>query len=189
MKSGMLAAEAAFDALSHGRQRDTLDAYDESYRTSSIRKDLLGVRNAKPMLTRFGTFWGEVVGIHFRDQQRDVVGHPERRRITDHEDAGRSEERLDRIRNGGVECREREADRHGWGGRRELQVGDLGRQGVAFAPAHRVAIPQANPLGAGGHLDHFEPRVVSEQGDEFLADGAGGTEHSDGNALHGEKLI
>ena len=63
MKSGMLAAEAAFDALSHGRQRDTLEAYDESYHTSSIRKDLFGVRNAKPMLTRFGTFWGGVVGM------------------------------------------------------------------------------------------------------------------------------
>lgn len=63
MKSGMLAAEAAFDALSHGRQRDTLEAYDESYKTSSIRKDLFGVRNAKPMLSRFGTFWGGVVGM------------------------------------------------------------------------------------------------------------------------------
>ncbi len=63
MKSGMLAAEAAFDALSHGRQRDTLEVYDESYRTSSIRKDLFGVRNAKPMLSRFGTFWGGVVGM------------------------------------------------------------------------------------------------------------------------------
>ncbi|MEZ5959422.1 MAG: electron transfer flavoprotein-ubiquinone oxidoreductase [Hyphomonadaceae bacterium] len=63
MKSGMLAAEAAFDALAHGRQRDTLEGYDESYRTSSIRKDLFGVRNAKPMLSRFGTFWGGVVGM------------------------------------------------------------------------------------------------------------------------------
>ncbi|MEZ5972792.1 MAG: electron transfer flavoprotein-ubiquinone oxidoreductase [Hyphomonadaceae bacterium] len=63
MKSGMLAAEAAFDALANGRQRDTLESYDESYRTSSIRKDLFGVRNAKPMLTRFGTFWGGVVGM------------------------------------------------------------------------------------------------------------------------------
>ncbi|MBX3430199.1 MAG: electron transfer flavoprotein-ubiquinone oxidoreductase [Hyphomonadaceae bacterium] len=63
MKSGMLAAEAAFDALANGRQRDTLESYDESYRASSIRKDLFGVRNAKPMLTRFGTFWGGVVGM------------------------------------------------------------------------------------------------------------------------------
>ena len=63
MKSGMLAAEAAFDALAHGRQRDTLEAYDDAYRRSPIYKDLFGVRNAKPMLTRFGTFWGGVVGM------------------------------------------------------------------------------------------------------------------------------
>ena len=63
IKSGMLAAEAAFDALANGRQRDTLEAYDEAYRTSSIHKDLKRVRNAKPMLTRFGTFWGGVLGM------------------------------------------------------------------------------------------------------------------------------
>jgi electron-transferring-flavoprotein dehydrogenase len=63
IKSGMLAAEAAFDAIANGRQRDTLDAYDASYRTSSIHNDLKRVRNAKPMLTRFGTFWGGVIGM------------------------------------------------------------------------------------------------------------------------------
>jgi electron-transferring-flavoprotein dehydrogenase len=63
MKSGMLAAEAAFEAIAAGRQRDTLEAYDESYVGSPIYKDLKRVRNAKPMLTRFGTFWGGVVGM------------------------------------------------------------------------------------------------------------------------------
>jgi electron-transferring-flavoprotein dehydrogenase len=63
MKSGMLAAEAAFEAIAAGRQRDTLDAYDQSYRGSSIYKDLKRVRNAKPMLSRFGTFWGGVFGM------------------------------------------------------------------------------------------------------------------------------
>jgi electron-transferring-flavoprotein dehydrogenase len=63
MKSGMLAAEAAFGALSHGRQRDTLDAYDTAYRQSPIYKDLQRVRNAKPLLSRLGTFWGGVVGM------------------------------------------------------------------------------------------------------------------------------
>ncbi|MEZ5956526.1 MAG: electron transfer flavoprotein-ubiquinone oxidoreductase [Hyphomonadaceae bacterium] len=63
MRSGMLAAETAFEALAQGRQRDTLEGYEEAYRNSSIRKDLLGVRNAKPMLSRFGTFWGGVVGM------------------------------------------------------------------------------------------------------------------------------
>jgi electron-transferring-flavoprotein dehydrogenase len=63
MKSGMLAAEAAFAAIAAGRQRDTLDAYEASYRESSIYKDLKRVRNAKPMLSRFGTFWGGVIGM------------------------------------------------------------------------------------------------------------------------------
>jgi electron-transferring-flavoprotein dehydrogenase len=63
MKSGMLAAEAAFEALANGRQRDTLEDYDHAYRESPIYKDLLKVRNAKPMLSRFGTFWGGVVGM------------------------------------------------------------------------------------------------------------------------------
>jgi electron-transferring-flavoprotein dehydrogenase len=61
--SGMLAAEAAFEAISAGRQSDTLDAYEEAYRESPIWKDLHRVRNAKPMLSAFGTFWGGVFGM------------------------------------------------------------------------------------------------------------------------------
>lgn len=63
MKSGMLAAEAAFDALKEGRQRDTLEEYEEFYLDSSIYKDLYRVRNAKPLLSRLGTFWGGVAGM------------------------------------------------------------------------------------------------------------------------------
>jgi len=63
IKSGMLAAEAAFDALKEGRQRDTLEEYEEFYLDSSIYKDLYRVRNAKPLLSRLGTFWGGVVGM------------------------------------------------------------------------------------------------------------------------------
>ncbi|MGD9981661.1 MAG: 4Fe-4S dicluster domain-containing protein [Hyphomonadaceae bacterium] len=63
MKSGMLAAEAAYEAIAAGRQRDTLDAYDYAYGKSSIHRDLKRVRNAKPMLSRFGTFWGGVIGM------------------------------------------------------------------------------------------------------------------------------
>jgi electron-transferring-flavoprotein dehydrogenase len=63
IKSGMLAAEAAFEAIAAGRQRDTLDDYDRAYRKSSIYKDLHGVRNAKPLLSRLGTFWGGFVGM------------------------------------------------------------------------------------------------------------------------------
>ena len=63
MKTGMLAAEAAFEALAAGRQRDTLEAYDEAYRDSRVYKDLFMVRNAKPLLSKLGTFLGGVVGM------------------------------------------------------------------------------------------------------------------------------
>jgi electron-transferring-flavoprotein dehydrogenase len=58
MKSGMLAAECAFDALQMGRQSDVLEAYQPAYRQSRIWKDLRLVRNVKPLLTRFGTTFG-----------------------------------------------------------------------------------------------------------------------------------
>jgi electron-transferring-flavoprotein dehydrogenase len=63
MKTGMMAAEAAFEAIQAGRQRDTLEEYEEAYRDSSVYKDLFVVRNAKPLLSRMGTFWGGVVGM------------------------------------------------------------------------------------------------------------------------------
>jgi len=63
MKTGMLAAEAAFEALGAGRQRDRLDAYQHAYRESRVWSDLNRVRNAKPLLSKFGTFWGGVLGM------------------------------------------------------------------------------------------------------------------------------
>jgi electron-transferring-flavoprotein dehydrogenase len=63
MKTGMLAAEAAFDALTHGRQRDVLEEYQHAYSESRVWKDLYGVRNAKPLLSKLGTFWGGVAGM------------------------------------------------------------------------------------------------------------------------------
>jgi electron-transferring-flavoprotein dehydrogenase len=63
MKTGVLGAEAAFAALAAGRQRDTLEEYEEAYRDSRVYSDLNRVRNAKPLLSRLGTFWGGVVGM------------------------------------------------------------------------------------------------------------------------------
>ena len=63
MKTGMMAAEAAFAAIRAGRQRDTLIDYEEAYRDSRVYKDLHRVRNAKPLLSKLGTFWGGVVGM------------------------------------------------------------------------------------------------------------------------------
>jgi electron-transferring-flavoprotein dehydrogenase len=63
MKTGMLAAEAAFDAIAAGRQRDELTTYPEAFRASWAYKDLLRVRNAKPMLSKFGTAIGGFLGM------------------------------------------------------------------------------------------------------------------------------
>lgn len=59
--SGILAAEAAFEALGKGRANDVLTSYEEAYRKSSIAKDLKRVRNVKPLLTRLGTRIGTFV--------------------------------------------------------------------------------------------------------------------------------
>jgi electron-transferring-flavoprotein dehydrogenase len=60
--SGILAAEAAFEALGAGWTGDVLTGYEEAFKNSSIAKDLKRVRNVKPLLTRLGTRMGTVVG-------------------------------------------------------------------------------------------------------------------------------
>ncbi|MGE3143241.1 MAG: 4Fe-4S dicluster domain-containing protein [Hyphomonadaceae bacterium] len=62
MKSGMLAAEAAFEAIQAGRQRDALTSYPANLRASAIHKDLFRVRNAKPLWSKFGTLLGIPLG-------------------------------------------------------------------------------------------------------------------------------
>ena len=62
MKSGMLAAEAAFAAVADGRSGDELTAYGEAYTSSTIYKDLKRVRNVKPLWSKFGTFGGLILG-------------------------------------------------------------------------------------------------------------------------------
>jgi electron-transferring-flavoprotein dehydrogenase len=62
IRSGMQAADAAFDAIAAGRQRDELKAYESGWRKSAIGKDLRRVRNVKPLLTRLGTIAGMGVG-------------------------------------------------------------------------------------------------------------------------------
>ncbi|HUO92485.1 MAG TPA: electron transfer flavoprotein-ubiquinone oxidoreductase [Rhizomicrobium sp.] len=62
MKTGMLAADSVFAALGEGRAHDTLDAYEEAYRSSHVYKDLKRVRNMKPLWSRFGTVLGILLG-------------------------------------------------------------------------------------------------------------------------------
>jgi electron-transferring-flavoprotein dehydrogenase len=61
MKSGMLAAEAAYAAMQSGRQHDVLDAYVKGWKQSPIWDDLYKVRNVKPALKR-GMWMGTLVG-------------------------------------------------------------------------------------------------------------------------------
>jgi electron-transferring-flavoprotein dehydrogenase len=58
MLSGIAAAEAAFTAIGEGRSHDQLESYQASIMAGPIAKDLRRVRNAKPMLAKFGTALG-----------------------------------------------------------------------------------------------------------------------------------
>jgi electron-transferring-flavoprotein dehydrogenase len=62
MKTGMLAAESAFAAISNGRSGDTLEDYETAYRASHVLRDLKRVRNVKPLWSKFGTALGVSLG-------------------------------------------------------------------------------------------------------------------------------
>ncbi|WP_460528349.1 electron transfer flavoprotein-ubiquinone oxidoreductase [Chitinimonas naiadis] len=63
MKSGMLAADAAFEAISAGSQgHDELVSYPQKLRQSWVWDDLDKVRNVKPALSKFGLWAGTVYG-------------------------------------------------------------------------------------------------------------------------------
>ncbi|HEX4078966.1 MAG TPA: electron transfer flavoprotein-ubiquinone oxidoreductase [Rhizomicrobium sp.] len=55
MKTGMLAAEAVFDAIGAGREGDALESYEAAWRQSFVYRDLRQVRNVKPLWSRLGT--------------------------------------------------------------------------------------------------------------------------------------
>jgi electron-transferring-flavoprotein dehydrogenase len=63
MKTGMMAAEAAFAALQAGRTSDELVEYSDAYDRSWVKKELKLVRNAKPILSKFGTLLGGVLSM------------------------------------------------------------------------------------------------------------------------------
>jgi electron-transferring-flavoprotein dehydrogenase len=65
MKSGMLAAEAAFNAISSesaDEKNRLLTAYPQALRESWVWRDLHAVRNIKPLLSRFGNLGGTLLG-------------------------------------------------------------------------------------------------------------------------------
>ena len=60
IKSGMLAAEAAFDALGQGRERDALTAYPAAFRDSWLFTELHKARNFKPYMKK-GLYMGSLL--------------------------------------------------------------------------------------------------------------------------------
>ncbi|MBA4763369.1 electron transfer flavoprotein-ubiquinone oxidoreductase [Sphingomonas sp.] len=58
MKSGMLAAEAAFAAVAADRSGDELTAYPEAFEASWLYKELSIVRNVVPLVKKFGDLVG-----------------------------------------------------------------------------------------------------------------------------------
>ncbi|MDQ3143602.1 MAG: electron transfer flavoprotein-ubiquinone oxidoreductase, partial [Pseudomonadota bacterium] len=58
MKSAMLAAEAAFEAIAADRRFDVLDGYEPAVRSSWIADELKIVRNAQPAIAK----WGGTIG-------------------------------------------------------------------------------------------------------------------------------
>jgi electron-transferring-flavoprotein dehydrogenase len=62
MKTGMMAAEAAFAALNEGRAGDELAEYETAYENSWVYQDLKRVKNVKPMWSKLGLVGGVALG-------------------------------------------------------------------------------------------------------------------------------
>ncbi len=60
MLTGMMAADAAFDAIAAGREGDELSAYPAAYDASPVKRELKKARNAKPLWSKFGTLVGGI---------------------------------------------------------------------------------------------------------------------------------
>jgi electron-transferring-flavoprotein dehydrogenase len=78
MKSGMLAAQAAFDALGAGRQHDELTSYTGAYEQSWLQRELHKARNFKPWLKKgfyFGTLMAGIDQVIFRGKAPWTLHH------------------------------------------------------------------------------------------------------------------
>ncbi|MGZ5652176.1 MAG: electron transfer flavoprotein-ubiquinone oxidoreductase [Usitatibacter sp.] len=78
IKSGMLAAEAAFEALGAGREGDELTAYPAAFEASWLREELHRARNFKPMMAKglyAGTLMVGVDQVLFRGKAPWTLTH------------------------------------------------------------------------------------------------------------------
>lgn len=58
IKSGMLAAEAIYEAISAGRQHDEVVSYEQKFKDSWLYEDMYQARNFAPAMHRMGTWMG-----------------------------------------------------------------------------------------------------------------------------------
>ena len=85
MKSGMMAAKAAADAILSQRQHDELTAYTAAFEASWVKKELSIVRNVVPLVEKFGeligsalanvTMWSEYVGLKMPFTMKHHANH------------------------------------------------------------------------------------------------------------------
>ncbi len=78
LKSGMLAAESAFEALAAGRSHDELEAYPAAFRQSWLHDELHRARNFKPWMSKglyTGTFMVGVDQVLFRGKAPWTLTH------------------------------------------------------------------------------------------------------------------
>ena len=85
MKSGMMAAEAAVDAILSQRQHDELTAYPAAFDQSWVKNELSIVRNVVPLVEKFGeligsalanvTMWSEYVGLKMPFTMKHHANH------------------------------------------------------------------------------------------------------------------
>ncbi len=85
MKTGMMAAEAAVDAILSQRGSDELVAYPEAFERSWVKKELSVVRNVVPLVKKFGdllgsglsgvTMWAEYLGLKMPFTMRHHPDH------------------------------------------------------------------------------------------------------------------
>ncbi|GAA0482704.1 electron transfer flavoprotein-ubiquinone oxidoreductase [Parasphingorhabdus litoris] len=81
MKTGMMAAEAAFEAIVADRANDELAAYGTAYENSWVREELRVVRNVLPAAEKYGDFLGSIIaGInmwaeHFKIKMPFTMKH------------------------------------------------------------------------------------------------------------------
>ena len=79
IKSGMLAAEAAAAAIGAGREADALGEYDTAVRESWIATELKLVKNAQPLVAKFGGGAGHCAGrcghVDAHAEDRPAVHH------------------------------------------------------------------------------------------------------------------